>query len=146
MNPNGIDTRRMFTKVIKSPLEAELQDIAASYGFAPKIQRIDGNVVQMDSVEGMCLADLYTDDPTAIPTAVWQEIERILAVLFECEGIEFVDITGYNFMEDTQGKIWIIDFGDAYYTPNKAGEGPSNWFLRSVLDGSSPKTWNPDFA
>ena len=40
----------MFTKVIPNPLETELQEIAAKYGFAPKIQRIDGNVVQMDTV------------------------------------------------------------------------------------------------
>jgi RIO-like serine/threonine protein kinase len=136
----------MFTKVIKTPLEAELQDIAATYGFAPKIQRVDENVVQMKSVEGLCLADLYTDDPLAIPSAVWFKIEHILAILFEREGIEYVDITSYNFMEDTQGKIWIIDFGDAYYTRKAKGEEAENWFLRSVLAGESGRAWNPDFA
>ena len=136
----------MFTKIIKSPLEAELQDIAASYGFAPKIQRIDGNVAQMDSIEGLCLADFYTDDPEAIPYVIWYKIELMLSVLFEREGIEYVDITSYNFMEDTEGKVWIIDFGDAYYTPKAKGEPASNWFLRSVLSGESVKAWNPDFA
>ena len=136
----------MFTKIIKSPLEAELQDIATSYGFAPRIQRIDGNVVQMDSVDGACLADLYTDDPTMVPDAVWFKIEHILAVLFEREGIEYVDITSYNFMEDKEGKIWIIDFGDAYYTPKAKGEEAENWFLRSILAGKAGKAWNTDFA
>lgn len=136
----------MFTKVIPNPLETELQEIAAKYGFAPKIQRIDGNVVQMDTVEGMCLADLYTDDPAKISNAAWFQIESILATLFECEGIEYVDITSYNFMEDKDGKIWIIDFGHAYYTPRAKGEPALNWFLRSVLDGESGKAWNPDFA
>ena len=136
----------MFTKIVKSPLETELQDVAASYGFAPKIHRLDGNVAQMDSVEGLCLADIYTDDPAEIPDPVWHDIERILAVLYEREGIEYVDITSYNFMKDTQGKIWIIDFGDAYYTPKEKGEEAENWFLRSVLSGESGKAWNPDFA
>ena len=136
----------MFTKVIPNPLETELQEIAAKYGFAPKIQRIDGNVVQMDTVEGMCLADLYTDDPSKISNAAWFQIESILETLFECEGIEYVDITSYNFMEDKDGKIWIIDFGHAYYTPKKKGEPATNWFLRSVLSGESGKAWNPDFA
>jgi RIO-like serine/threonine protein kinase len=136
----------MFTKVIPSPLETELQEIASKYGFAPKIQRIDGNVVQMDRVDGMCLADLYTDDPAAIPDAIWFQIESILETLFECEGIEYVDITSYNFMEDKDGKVWIIDFGHAYYTPKEKGEPASNWFLRSVLSGESGKAWNSDFA
>ena len=136
----------MFTKVIPSPLETELQQIAATYGFAPKIQKIDGDVVQMDTVDGMCLADLYTDDPSKIPDALWFQIESILETLFECEGIEYVDITSYNFMEDKGGKIWIIDFGHAYYTPKKKGEPASNWFLRSVLSGESGKAWNSDFA
>ena len=136
----------MFTKVIPNPLETELQEIAATYGFAPKIQKIDGYVVQMDTVEGMCLADLYTDDPSKISNAAWFQIESILETLFECEGIEYVDITSYNFMEDKDGKIWIIDFGHAYYTRKKKGEPATNWFLRSVLSGESGKAWNPDFA
>ena len=136
----------MFTKIIKTPLEAELQDIAASYGFAPEIHRLDGNVAQMESVEGLCLADLYTDDPAMLPDHMWSQIESILETLFECEGIEYVDITSYNFMEDTNGKVWIIDFGDAYYTQSAKGEPAANWFLRSVLDGESGKAWNPDFA
>ena len=136
----------MFTKVIPNPLETELQEIAAKYGFAPKIQKIDGNVVQMDTVEGMCLADLYTDDPSKISNAAWFQIESILETLFECEGIEYVDITSYNFMEDKDGKIWIIDFGHAYYTRKEKGEPAENWFLRSVLAGESGKAWNSDFA
>jgi RIO-like serine/threonine protein kinase len=137
----------VFTKDIQNPLEAELQDVAASkYGFAPKIQSINGNSVQMDCVEGQCLADIYTDDATMIPDAIWFKIEHMLAVLFEREGIEYVDITSYNFIEDATGNIWIIDFGDAYYTSNTKGEQATNWFLRSVLAGDSGKAWNPDFA
>lgn len=136
----------MFTKVIPNPLEAELQEIAATYGFAPKIQKIDGDVVQMDTVEGMCLADLYTDDPSKISNGIWFQIESILTTLFEMEGIEYVDITSYNFMEDNSGKVWIVDFGHAYYTRGEKGEEAENWFLRSVLNGESGKAWNPDFA
>lgn len=137
----------MFSKVVKDSLEIELQDIASKHGFAPRIHRIDGNVVQMDEIKGSCLADIYTDDPKKVPDWIWAEIHRILAVLFECEGIEYVDITSYNFMveEETQ-KVWIIDFGDAYYS--KVGQTDDkkaiNWFLREVLDGE--KSWNPDFA
>jgi len=137
----------MFTKIIPDKLEIELQDVASKHGFAPCIHRIDGNVVQMDEIKGHCLADIYTDDPAKVPDFVWAEIHRILAVLFECEGIEYVDITAYNFMLETEtNKVWIIDFGHAYYstTPQTDNKKPINWFLREVLDGE--KSWNPDFA
>ena len=138
----------MFTKVAKDSLEIELQDIASKHGFAPRIERIDGLVVQMESVNGACLADIYTDDPKKVPDFVWAEIHRILAVLYEVEGIEYVDITSYNFMLETEtNKVWIIDFGDAYYSnvvKTEEERKPINWFLREVLDGE--KSWNPDFA
>jgi RIO-like serine/threonine protein kinase len=131
----------MFTKVIASPLEIELQEIASKYDFAPQIERIDGNIVQMASIDGMCLADLYTDNPAKIPKWIWHEIHRILSILFEREGIEYIDITSYNFMLDKNDKLWIIDFGDAYYTSEIKAV---NWFLKEFLDGEF--TWNPDFA
>ena len=134
----------MFTKVVASPLEIELQDIAATYGFAPRIHHADGNVVQMDRIKGLCLADVYTDDPKHVPDWIWKEIHRILAVLFECEGIEYIDITSYNFiLEIDSNKLWIIDFGHAYYTKSTDGKA-ENWFLRDVLEGE--KSWNVDFA
>jgi len=134
----------MFTKVVASPLEIELQEIAAKYGFAPRIHYVNGNVVQMDRIKGLCLADVYTDDPKMVPDWIWKEIHRILAVLFECEGIEYIDITSYNFvLEIDSNKVWIIDFGHAYYTKSTDGKA-KNWFLRDVLEGE--KSWNVDFA
>lgn len=131
----------MFRKTNVSPLEAELQSIASNnYGFTPRIHSIEEDVVIMDKINGLCLAEKYTDDPKKIPMHIWQEIHRILLILFEREGIEYVDITSYNFMEDSEGKIWIIDFGHAYYT----GKKEVNWFLKEFLDGDFG--WNPDFA
>lgn len=134
----------LFTKVVSSPLEIELQTVASNYLFAPEIRQVDGNVVQMERIEGFCLADIYTDDPSKVPDWIWNEIHRILAILFEREGIEYIDITSYNFVQEKDtNKIWIIDFGHAYYTTSKDGK-PKNWFLQEALDGS--KNWNIDFA
>ena len=132
----------IFTKVVSSGLELELQNIASTYKFAPEIYEIEGETVHMKKIDGLCLADLYTDDPTMVPDWIWKEIQRILTILYEREGIEYIDITGYNFVQETgTNKIWIIDFGHAYYTnPEK----PVNWFLQEILDGG--KGWNPDFA
>jgi RIO-like serine/threonine protein kinase len=133
----------VFKKVVSSELEIELQKVSAGYGWTPNVVYVDGLNVVMESVNGLSLYDKYGDSPSDIPEWIWTEIFRILTVLYECEGIEYVDITSYNFME-AEGKIWIIDFGHAYYTKKKGGEKPDNWFLQGVLDGE--KRWNPDFA
>lgn len=136
----------MFTKIIDDPLEAELLHIASRYGFAPNILDADSNIINMDTVDGSTLAELYGDDPESIPDDVWEQIVYILITLFEQEGIEYIDITSYNFMMDSAGKVWIIDFGHAYYTNVKKGEEADNWFLQSVIKGESGKAWNPDYS
>jgi tRNA A-37 threonylcarbamoyl transferase component Bud32 len=146
-------SRPRFTKVATGMLEIELQEVAAALGLAPAIQGVDvGNVLHMDAIDGRCLAELYTDtDPDRVPRWIWAEIHRILEILFAREGIEYVDITAYNFvLETATQKVWIIDFGHAYYTKSvsAAAEGgvrtPDNWFLRQMLEGECG--WNPDFA
>ena len=41
---------------------------------------------------------------------------------------------------EKDNKVYIIDFGDAYYIKKNK---PINWFLQEVLDGYNG--WNPDF-
>jgi tRNA A-37 threonylcarbamoyl transferase component Bud32 len=126
--------------------EAELQTIAATYDFSPKIHEVltvmNSTIICMEKLGNGCLADKYGDDEKAIPKWMWKEITRILVTLFEREGIEYIDITPYNFIE-ANGKINIIDFGHAYYTPKDNGGKPQNWFLRQFLEGEVG--WNPDF-
>jgi hypothetical protein len=58
---------------------------------------------------------------------------------YDNEGIEYIDITGYNFIEK-DNKIYIIDFGDAEYSKKWK---KTNWFLEEFLNGHHG--WNPDF-
>jgi len=124
-------------------LEVEIQRWVHKYGFTPEIYDVDFAddecIISMEDLEASCLADKYGDLPENIPIKYWEQIRTILAILFEREGIEYIDITPYNFIEKND-KIYIIDFGDAYYT-HKSKE--VNWFLKEVLDGHNG--WNPDF-
>ena len=142
----------MFTKFIKfsekrgleeAALEVELQNVAAKHKFCPVIHSVqwapDGCTVSMDNLDTMCLADKYGTNESDLPASIWPKIHKILSTLYEVEGIEYIDITPYNFIEK-DSVIYIIDFGDAYYT--KSGKAV-NWFLRDFLDGSYG--WNPDF-
>jgi tRNA A-37 threonylcarbamoyl transferase component Bud32 len=141
----------MFTKVIKYEnkslgkisLEVELQRTAYKYKFTPEIYDVTYNqteaIISMENLNEMCIADKYGEDPKNISTEYWNQIRKILNTLLDEEGIEYIDITPYNFIEK-ENKIYIIDFGDAYYTTKRKG---INWFLQDVLDGYDG--WNPDF-
>lgn len=141
----------VYTKIInyddanqgKISLEVELQKIAAKYDFAPKVYDInyyDGHAIfSMENLNEMCLADKYGENPEDIPKKYWDQIRNILSTLLDEEGIVYIDITPYNFIEKND-KVYIIDFGHAYYHHSSK---KLNWFLQDVLDGHNG--WNPDF-
>jgi RIO-like serine/threonine protein kinase len=120
--------------------EAELQNIAASYEFAPKVYKTTEDEIHMEDLQEMCIADKYGEDPTSIPAYIWVSIRTIIHTLYHREGIEYIDITPYNFIEKDK-KVYIIDFGHASYYKSKE---MMNWFLKEFLEDGI-NTWNPDF-
>lgn len=138
---------KMYIKEVESTKaepEVELQIIASKYGFSPKISSVeydDNNVckIVMEDVEADCLANTYGDDPEDVPLWIWNQIRTMVTTLYEQEGIEYTDITPYNFIEK-DNRIYMIDFGDAKYTDNSQ---PVNWFLSEFMDGEN--YWNPDY-
>ena len=121
--------------------EAQLQDVSARLGYSPRIlsviDRKDHSIIRMERVDGETLSNKYGDVAKDTPESIWNKIRDMLSALYD-EGIEYVDITPYNFIETKDGDIKIIDFGDAKYT-----DGEINWFLDEFLEGSNE--WNPDF-
>jgi len=134
----------MFIKKVSketSDNEAEIQRTSAKYGFSPNVLSItkidDVCFITMEDLDAECLADVYGEDAKDIPEWIWNEIRGMVTTLFYQEGIEYVDITPYNFIEKNN-RIYMIDFGDARYS-----EGGPNWFLSEFLDGEN--SWNPDY-
>jgi predicted Ser/Thr protein kinase len=119
--------------------EVLMQRIAANLHVAPPIYSTvsyNGTDVHlMYRIQGMSLADFYGAD--TVPAHAWVEVRRILQCLWNV-GIEYTDITPYNFMiEPVSGKIWVVDFGDAHRVP-------VNWILQKVLGGAN--VWNSDYT
>ena len=110
-NSKGIDITDSIEREIK------LQKISSSYGFTPKIIStwINDGVyyIEMEKIDTMCLADKYGETSDDIPKKYWYQIKSIINLLFYREGIEYIDITPYNFIEKND-KIYLIDFGHAY--------------------------------
>jgi tRNA A-37 threonylcarbamoyl transferase component Bud32 len=132
----------MFSKCIPvNSIEPELQAVGAKLGISPKVRSVikhsDHWILEMDKLDGCSLADEYGDNPEDIPNWIWEEIRFLLILLFE-NNIQYQDITPYNFMKVDE-KIFVIDFGDAYYHD----DSEVNWFLQEFFDGNN--SWNPDY-
>ena len=91
----------------------------------------------METVNGQTLSDLYGDDADDLPEWIWEEIRHMVMTLLDDEGIEYVDITPYNFMQVGK-RIVMVDFGDAKYS-----DGEVDWFIKEFLEGQN--SWNSDF-
>ena len=135
----------MFVKTVpiaKAIEETEFQFLASKYGFSPRLlggyEKEGLMYIEMEEVIGDTIGDEYGEDPEETPEWIWDDIRNMVVTLYEQEGIEYIDINPYNFIESIDGKIHMIDFGDAKYT-----NGTPDWFLTEFMDGEN--SWNPDY-
>ena len=134
------------TPLNKILLEIELQKyVSTNYDFCPKIIKVnyynDRIDIIMEKINGLCIFEKYGDNPLDIPIFIWNQIHKIITSLFYNDGIEYIDISSYNFIIDND-KIYIIDFGHAYWcNPDKEIK---NWFLSQFIEDKI-NIFNPDF-
>ena len=136
----------MYTKTFEHTLSAEvrrearLQAIAADSGYSPKVLDTDEETfIRMEHLHEMCVADKYGDSIRKTPKWIREQIVEILWNLYDTHGIQYVDVTPYNFVEKNK-KVWIIDFGHArvdgdYLDP----------YLSKIFDTWKLSKWNPHF-
>ena len=96
-------------------------------------------IMIMKKVEGMNLSDQYGDNANDIPNEIFEQVVKIVRNLV-LHNIEYPDLTGYNFIEDTNGKVWIIDFG---HSKMMSSNQIHNIHIQNICNGD--KKWNPDF-
>lgn len=100
----------------------------------PKIISYDKKTetMVMEKIENMNLSDMFGEKPSDIDEYYFDEIRTIIKTLSD-NGIEYPDITGYNFIEHNN-KIWIVDFEHAHIRDT---------FVNKFINGRN--TWNPRF-
>ena len=96
------------------------------------------NTLKMRRIPNMCVADMYGENFQDLPSTIAKQIRDIITVLYT-KGIEYPDITGYNFIE-YQNKLWIIDFGHARFNSKHS---TYDSFIKEFIQGKSD--WNPLF-
>ena len=99
----------------------------------------DTKIMIMKKVGGMNLSDKYGDNATDIPNEIFDQVIKIVRNLV-LHNIEYPDLTGYNFVEDSDGKVWIIDFGHASLMTSGQVD---NIHIQNICNGD--KKWNPEF-
>lgn len=84
--------------------------------FIPKFYNYDkeNKHLKCQKANGSCIADLYGEDFNNVPMHIIKKIRTIVRTLYDI-GIIYPDITGYNFIEDKDSHIWIINFNHCFY-------------------------------
>lgn len=106
----------------------------------PKIKSYNRKTKQLKMVRvgTMSLSDYYGETAEHIGDELFARIRNIIQALYDHD-ILYIDITGYNFIEN-DNKLWIIDFEHATYNhPRKTDE-----FVEKFLEGHNG--WNPEFV
>lgn len=94
-------------------------------------------ILTMEKIPELNISDMYGDKLSDVPPYIIDEVRNIIKTLRD-NGIEYPDITGYNFIE-YQNKIWIIDFEHARIKSKNFDP-----FVIHFINGAD--SWNPNFA
>lgn len=107
----------------------------------PEIIEYDdkGMIMIMKKVDNNNLSHNYGDKATDIPDELFDQVVKIVRKLV-LHKIEYPDLTGYNFIEDSDGKVWIIDFE---HSSLMSSNQIDNIHIQNICNGD--KVWNPDF-
>ena len=99
----------------------------------------DNKILTMQKIHGDNLSNIYGEDIEEVPIKLIKIIRKLLDVLNQYL-IDYVDITGYNFMLDKSENLWIIDFEHAKARGKNELCDP---FLLEFINGRL--SWNPEF-
>ena len=142
MDPLILDTADVYyTKENVSLHEYKLHKYVYNLDIVniPMIKSYDKETKQMKMVRvgTMNVSDYYGESATHISDELFDKIRNVVQTLYNHD-ILYIDITGYNFIENVN-KLWIIDFEHATYNhPRKTDP-----FVEKFLGGHN--CWNPEF-
>ena len=99
----------------------------------------ESKIMVMKKVGNHNLSDNYGEDAMDVPDELFSQVVKIVRNLV-LHNIEYPDLTGYNFVEDSDGKVWIIDFE---HSSMRSTKQVTNIHIQNICNGY--KKWNPDF-
>jgi len=100
----------------------------------------ESKIMVMKKIGNNNLSHNYGENATDVPNELFEQVVTIVRNLV-LNNVEYPDLTGYNFVEDSNGKVFIIDFGHAKIKNTK--DILNNIHIQNICNGD--KKWNPDF-
>lgn len=104
------------------------------------------NELTMEKINALNLSDFYGEEQSNISNKLFDKVRKIVKKLYD-NNIIYPDITGYNFIQDKNGYIWIIDFEHAkfrfYKDENDNELEYKEDFVYKFINGLNK--WNPEF-
>jgi tRNA A-37 threonylcarbamoyl transferase component Bud32 len=100
----------------------------------------------MEKIEGSNLSDFYGEESFNINTKLFDKVRNIVKKLYD-NNIIYPDITGYNFMQDKDGNIFIIDFEHTKFRFYKDEENNDHEYREDFVDKfiNGLNNLNPEF-
>jgi len=99
----------------------------------------ESKIMVMKKVGKHNLSDQYGENAADVPKELFDQVIKIVRTLV-LHNIEYPDLTGYNFVEDSDGAVWIIDFEHSSMMTSKQ---VNNIHIQNICNGY--KIWNPEF-
>jgi tRNA A-37 threonylcarbamoyl transferase component Bud32 len=99
----------------------------------------DNKILTMQKITGDNLSNIYGENIEDVPIKIIKIIRQLLDLLNQYL-VDYIDITGYNFMLDKNENLWIIDFEHAKCRDKHDCVNP---FLLEFINGKLE--WNPEF-
>lgn len=96
-------------------------------------------ILTLERISFMCVSDYYGEKNTDVTPELFAKVRKIIRFLHK-HHIIYPDITGYNFVEEGNGKLWIVDFGHADFQTHKPNE-----FVERFVEDEEYNFWNPEF-
>ena len=121
--------------------EAQLLNVAASYGLAPEVYDTDYKTyIEMEDLAEMSVGDMYGNEIADIPEHILAGMFSILWFLFHVCDVEYIDVWPRNFIA-VRDRVYIVDFGHAIKRTKRC-----NHYIRRILDAGRITHWNPEFV
>ena len=143
--------KNVFSKKNVNPREVAIQKYVYDLHVVNTPAVLDYNpktrVIKMENINSLCVSDYFGSSITDIPEDILEMIRNTVETLYNV-GVEFSDITGYNFIYDEiKDMIWVIDYGNARFLEDLASAENDDFerdeFVEEFINGLN--SWNPAF-
>jgi tRNA A-37 threonylcarbamoyl transferase component Bud32 len=106
----------------------------------PKIYKYDktNKIMVMEKIMNMNVADEYGEDAKNVPKKLFKIMQEIIKKLYY-SGIEYPDITGYNFIF-CNNKMYLIDFEHSKLFSNETMHQVDPFVIKFIKGACE---WNP---